>query len=60
MAPIADEVERGFADVGADCRNGFKAGDLEWHKMFLVLAAPCHLCGWARQEHGGSIPLTAD
>ena len=59
MAPIADKVERGPADVDADCRNGFKAGDLEWHEMFLVLAAPCHLCGWAGQEHGGSIPLTA-
>jgi hypothetical protein len=55
----ADEVERGLADVDADCRNGFKAGGLEWHEMFLVLAAPCHLCGWAGQEHGGSIPLTA-
>jgi hypothetical protein len=22
-----------------------------------VLAAPCQLCGWAGQEHGGSIPL---
>ena len=25
--------------------------------MLLVLAAPCHLRGWAGQEHGGSIPL---
>jgi hypothetical protein len=24
----ADEVERVFADVDADCRNGFKAGGL--------------------------------
>jgi hypothetical protein len=28
----------------------------EWHGMLLVFAAPCQLCGWARQEHGGSIP----
>ena len=40
--------------------NGFKAGGLAWHGMFLVLAAPCHLRRWAGQEHGGSIPLTAD
>jgi hypothetical protein len=48
MAPIADEVERGPADVDADCRNGFKAGDLEWHEMFLVLAAPRHLSNGVR------------
>jgi hypothetical protein len=56
----ANEVERVLADVDADCRTGFKAGGLEWHGTLLVLAAPCHLCGWAGQEHGGSIPLTAD
>ena len=56
----ADEVERILADVDADCRNGFKAGGLAWHRMLLVFAAPCQLCGWAGQEHGGSIPLTAD
>src|SRR6266568_7563766 len=55
----ADEVERILADVDADCRNGFKAGGLAWHGMLLVFAAPCQLCGWAGQEHGGSIPLTA-
>ncbi len=33
----------------------FKAGGLAWHGMLLVLAARCKLCGWAGQEHGGSI-----
>ena len=56
----ADEAERVLADVDADGRNGFKADGLEWHGMLPVLAAPCQLCGWAGQEHGGSIPLTAD
>jgi hypothetical protein len=52
----ADEVERVLiTDVDADCPTRFKAGGLG-----RVLAAPCHLCGWAGQEHGGSIPLTAD
>jgi hypothetical protein len=35
-----DEVELVLADVDADCRNGFKAGGLEWHGMFLLLAVP--------------------
>jgi hypothetical protein len=50
-------VERVLADVDTDCCNGFKADGLAWHGMLLVLAVPCHLCGWVGQEHGGSIPL---
>ena len=50
-------MERVLADVDTDCCNGFKADGLAWHGMLLVLAVPCHLCGWVGQEHGGSIPL---
>ncbi len=32
-----DEVERVLADVDADCSNGFKAIDIAWHGMLLIL-----------------------
>jgi hypothetical protein len=52
----ADEVERVLADVDADRCNGFKVTGVVWHGMLLILVAPNQLCGWAGQEHGGSMP----
>ena len=36
----ADEVKPGFADVNADCGNGFKVRALAFHEILLVLVAP--------------------
>ena len=32
-----DEMERVFADIDADCCNGFKATGVVWHGMLLIL-----------------------
>src|SRR5438477_9134297 len=51
--PFLHDLATGQVD-----ENGIILHAAAWHRMLLVFAAPCQLCGWAGQEHGGSIPLT--
>jgi hypothetical protein len=51
----ADKVERVFADVDANCCNGFKATGVAWHGMLLILVARASFAaGWGRSTAGPS------